>query len=155
MTQQTQDQTTQDQTPTFKTLGVSGATFQGLETFDLPDATRTVAMRSKEVTALCPVTGQPDWYTVTIEITQSKRGIESKSLKLYLQQYREVGILAEQLGAKICRDVAEAVGECVAHVLVRQEPRGGILIVADAFLDTRGHPERGEGGEGGLDDGSV
>lgn len=45
-------------------------------------------MTSDELTAVCPVTGQPDLYTATIEYWPAARCIESKSVKLYLSGYR-------------------------------------------------------------------
>ncbi len=88
----------------------------------------------------CPVTGQPDWYTVTVVFTPDKYCLESKSLKLYLQSFRDKGIFSEDFAAKIAEDVAHALQPWNGSVTVRQKPRGGVSIVA-----TAGMPYRGEG----------
>jgi len=108
---------------------VRGAT-TGLDTFDLPASVKDVQYISDEVTALCPVTGQPDWYTVRINIRGADRGVESKSLKLYLQSYREDGLFCEMFADSIARDVLAATEANSVMVAVKQKPRGGITIEA-------------------------
>jgi 7-cyano-7-deazaguanine reductase len=102
----------------------------GLDTFDLPPTVVDVRYTSDEVTALCPVTGQPDWYTVTIALSGSAQGIESKSLKLYLQSYRNEGLFCEAFADEVARDIAAATGANSVLVTVNQKPRGGIAIEA-------------------------
>jgi 7-cyano-7-deazaguanine reductase len=109
--------------------------FSGLEIFPLPSSVASVDMASAEVTAKCPVTGQPDFYEVDIELVDSRSGIESKSLKLYLQSYREVGSFCEALADKILRDVVDATDPGAARVILHQKPRGGIAIRAEARYD--------------------
>lgn len=104
-----------------------------LDTFDLPENMSTVVYASDEVTSLCPITGQPDWYKVRIEISGSKLGIESKSLKLYLQSFRNDGQFCEVFSSEICRDVSEATNADSVHVTVTQKPRGGVAIQASAY----------------------
>ncbi|MCL6611191.1 MAG: preQ(1) synthase [Peptococcaceae bacterium] len=89
-------------------------------------------MESDEVTSLCPVTGQPDWETVTIEYEPDKHCIESKSLKLYLWSFREEGHFCEALDSRIAQDVQEACRPKWCRVTVRQKPRGGVKIEATA-----------------------
>ena len=67
----------------------SGA-YAGLESFPNPGVS-TVELTSDELTALCPVTGQPDLYIATIEYEPDTRCLESKSLKLYLNEFRDQG----------------------------------------------------------------
>ena len=55
-----------------------------LEVFPKPAGVEKVVLTSEEVTSLCPVTGQPDWETVTIAYAPDQACVESKSLKLYL-----------------------------------------------------------------------
>lgn len=105
-----------------------------LEVFPKPDGVDTVLMESDEVTSLCPVTGQPDWETVTIEYAPDKACIESKSLKLYLWSFREDGVFCEALAAQIARDVDEACSPLWVEVTVAQKPRGGVKLVAKAKL---------------------
>lgn len=109
---------------------VEGATRQ-LDTFDLPSQTSEVDYTSDEVTSLCPITGQPDWYTVRVELTDARVGLESKSLKLYLQSWRDEGQFCEEFAATIAKDVQRATKANV-RVVVTQKPRGGIEIDAVA-----------------------
>ena len=119
-------------TPTFKALQPKPNEYQGLEVFNLPPYVNSATYTSDEVTAICPVTGQPDQYTVRIQLTQSGLGIESKSLKLYLQTFRNTGIMAEGLASQICEDIKAKISAQIS-VLVTQKPRGGISIDAHAY----------------------
>jgi 7-cyano-7-deazaguanine reductase len=116
----------------FVALGQPGSdTYVGLETFANPGVSQ-VEMTSDELTAVCPVTGQPDLYTATIEYWPGSLCIESKSLKLYLSGYRNEGHFCEALAVKIRDDVAEALElppEKV-RVTLKQKARGGISITA-------------------------
>ena len=69
---------------------------RNLDTFPKPEGVETVVMESDEVTSICPVTGQPDWETVTIEYAPDQACIESKSLKLYLWSFREEGVFVKR-----------------------------------------------------------
>ena len=115
----------------FQTLGRAGGVFTGLERFPLQHALDRIVMESDEVTALCPVTGQPDQYTITITVTPGKWGLESKTLKLYLQQIRNRGAFCETLAGEIARDIGKVI-EAETTVTIRQKPRGGVGIVATA-----------------------
>ena len=119
----------------FRALGRDARTFEGLDTFPYPIGVQEVTLTSDEVSALCPVTGQPDWYTVAIGYVPRERCIESKSLKLYLQSFRDQGIFAEAFAARIANDVAEATAPATCQVTVKQKARGGITIEATALVD--------------------
>jgi 7-cyano-7-deazaguanine reductase len=106
-----------------------------LEIFSKPTGVATVTMESDEVTSLCPVTGQPDWETVTIEYAPDRSCIESKSLKLYLWSFREEGMFCEALAAQIARDIAAACQPLWVEVVVTQKPRGGVKLVARARVE--------------------
>jgi 7-cyano-7-deazaguanine reductase len=118
----------------FVALGHPGSErYAGLETFENPGVTR-VEMTSDELTAVCPITGQPDMYLVTIEYRAQRLCLESKSLKLYLARYRNEGAFCEALAVRIRDDVARALElepEAVT-VTLRQKARGGITITATA-----------------------
>ena len=116
----------------FVALGHPGSErYVGLETFANPGVSH-VEMRSDELTAVCPVTGQPDLYVATIEFWPQALCIESKSLKLYLGGFRNEGHFCEALAVKIRDDVAEALELPPDKVRVRleQKARGGITITA-------------------------
>ena len=116
----------------FVALGRPGSeAYAGLETFANPGVAH-VEMTSDELTAVCPVTGQPDLYVATIEYWPQALCLESKSLKLYLVRFRDEGAFCEALAVRIRDDVAEALELPTAKVRVtlRQKARGGISIVA-------------------------
>ena len=116
----------------FVALGKPGSEqFAGLETFPNPGVTH-VEMTSDELTAVCPVTGQPDLYVATLEYWPGPLCIESKSLKLYLSGFRDEGHFAEALAVKIRDDAAEALQLSAdkVRVTLRQKSRGGITITA-------------------------
>jgi 7-cyano-7-deazaguanine reductase len=118
----------------FVALGHAGSEhYAGLETFENPGVTR-VEMTSDEVTAVCPITGQPDMYVVTIEYAAERLCLESKSLKLYLARYRNEGAFCEALAVRIRDDVAETLelDRSDVKVTLRQKARGGITITATA-----------------------
>jgi 7-cyano-7-deazaguanine reductase len=119
-----------------KYLGTSGTEFQGLDTFPVDPDVRDITMTSDEVTALCPVTGHPDQYTVSIVYNPNQLAIESKSLKLYFQTFRNEGIFCESFAARIARDVRDVTQAHSVDVWVTQKPRGGIEIVAHASAGT-------------------
>ena len=119
-------------TTEFVALGHAGSEhYAGIETFPSPGVT-TVRMTSDELVAVCPITGQPDFYTAAIEYDPDRLCIESKSLKLYLATYRNEGVFCEALAVKIRDDVAAALALPAESVRVEltQKARGGITIVA-------------------------
>jgi 7-cyano-7-deazaguanine reductase len=117
----------------FVALGHAGSEhFAGLESFPNPGVSH-VELTSDELVAVCPVTGQPDMYMATIEYWPGPLCLESKSLKLYLNGFRNEGAFCEALAVRIRGDVAEALelpSEKV-RVALRQKARGGITIVAE------------------------
>ena len=118
----------------FVALGHSGSEhYAGLEAFPNPGVTE-VEMMSDELTAVCPITGQPDFYVASITYHPETLCLESKSLKLYLAGFRNEGVFAEALAVRIKNDVAAALeldGSSV-EVTLEQKPRGGIAITATA-----------------------
>ena len=118
----------------FVALGHAGSEhYAGLEAFPNPGVTH-VEMTSDELTAVCPITGQPDFYVATIDYDPAALCLESKSLKLYLARFRSEGAFCEALAVQIRDDVAAALELPPANVRVtlRQKARGGIAIVATA-----------------------
>jgi 7-cyano-7-deazaguanine reductase len=116
----------------FVALGHGGSEhYAGLETFPNPGVA-TVSMTSDELVAVCPITGQPDFYTAAIEYDPDALCLESKSVKLYLATYRNEGVFCEALAVRIRDDVAAALELPPEKVRVSltQKARGGITIVA-------------------------
>lgn len=120
--------------PEFTALGHAGSEhYAGLETFPNPGVS-LVDLTSDELTAVCPITGQPDFYLASIEYSPDQLCLESKSLKLYLATYRNEGAFCEALAVRIRDDVAEALQLDASRVTVtlEQKARGGITITATA-----------------------
>jgi 7-cyano-7-deazaguanine reductase len=116
----------------FVALGHAGSdAYAGLETFPNPGV-EVVEMISDELTAVCPITNQPDFYTATIEYHPRELCLESKSLKIYLSRFREQGAFCEALAVQIRDEVATtlALEPKDVHVSLRQKARGGITITA-------------------------
>src|SRR3954451_4295955 len=105
-----------------------------LDVFELPETIESVEYTTDEVTSLCPHTGQPDFYKVTIFIEGTHLGLESKSLKLYLQSFREEGNFCESFADIIAKAVCHATENAAVEVLVEQKPRGGVGIMAKAVM---------------------
>ena len=121
-------------TDEFVALGHPGSEhYAGLETFENPGVAR-VEMTSDELVAVCPITGQPDMYVAAIDYEPGALCLESKSLKLYLMQFRDQGHFCEALAVRIRDDVAEAlqVDTSAVHIKLTQKARGGITITAIA-----------------------
>jgi 7-cyano-7-deazaguanine reductase len=116
----------------FVALGHAGSdAYAGLETFPNPGVA-TVEMVSDELTATCPITNQPDFYTATIQYEPGALCLESKSLKIYLSRFRDQGAFCEALAVQIRDEVAAALelDTTAVHVTLRQKARGGITITA-------------------------
>jgi 7-cyano-7-deazaguanine reductase len=105
--------------------------YAGLETFANPGVS-LVDLTSDELVAVCPITGQPDLYVVSIEYGPKGLCLESKSLKLYLNSFRNEGVFCEALAVRIRDDVADALGLEAGDVRVKltQKARGGITVTA-------------------------
>ena len=112
-----------------------------LETFPNPKPGRPyeIVFSTAEFTSLCPVTGQPDFATITIRYTPNRRCIESKSLKLYLHSFRNVGSFAEAVTNRILDDLVRALSPRHAVVTGEFAARGGVALKVSASF---GKPAR-------------
>jgi len=120
------------ETGEFVALGHAGSEhYAGLETFPNPGVSH-VELTSDELTAVCPITGQPDLYLATIAYEPGPLCLESKSVKIYLSRFRNEGAFCEALSVRIRDDVAEALelAREKVHVTLKQKARGGITITA-------------------------
>ncbi|VTR97442.1 preQ(1) synthase [Tuwongella immobilis] len=79
-----------------------------------------------EFTSMCPATGQPDFGTITFTYVPDKVCIELKSLKLYLQRYRNLGIFYEAVTNRLLDDFVKAAAPRRCTVVSKWTPRGGI-----------------------------
>jgi 7-cyano-7-deazaguanine reductase len=92
------------------------------------DTDAVVEFTTNELTALCPITGQPDFYELTLNYRPDGFLIESKSLKLYLWGFRDRGIFAEDLAATLLKDLVSACDPAEMTVDLTQQVRGGLQI---------------------------
>ena len=99
-----------------------------IETFPNPRPGRVfeIAIDCPEFTSMCPKTGQPDFGTLTITYVADKVCIELKSLKLYLQQYRNHGAFYENVTNKILDDLVTVASPRWMTLHAAFTPRGGI-----------------------------
>ncbi len=87
-----------------------------------------VKFNCPEFTALCPITGQPDFAEIRIMYVPGDRMVESKSLKLYLFSFRNQGSFHEDCVNTIMKDLVKLMQPKYLEVLGLFVPRGGISI---------------------------
>lgn len=99
-----------------------------LDTFPNPRPGRDylVHFECPEFTCLCPITGQPDFATVTIAYTPAELCVELKSLKLYLWSFRDQGAFHEAVTNQICDHLVAAIAPRALTVTAKFWVRGGI-----------------------------
>jgi 7-cyano-7-deazaguanine reductase len=99
-----------------------------LETFDnqFPDRDYQIEIVTPEFTSVCPRTGQPDFGTVTITYTPDKKCIELKSLKFYMQSFRNEGIFYEHVTNTILDDLVAVTHPRFLKVEGAFNARGGM-----------------------------
>lgn len=99
-----------------------------LETFEnqYPGRDYTIEIICPEFTSVCPKTGQPDFGTLTIAYTPDRRCVELKSLKMYLQQFRNEGIFYENVTNRILDDLVAVLEPRRLKLVAAFSPRGGI-----------------------------
>lgn len=99
-----------------------------IELFDNPRCGReySIIISSPEFTSLCPKTGQPDFGTITIEYCPDNKCIELKSLKFYMQSYRNKGIFYEAVTNQILDDLVTECKPKWMKITAKFTPRGGI-----------------------------
>ncbi len=121
---------------TLSHLGSKDTTYAGhydpslLETFDNAhrDHDYYVKFNCPEFTALCPITGQPDFAAITISYVPDVKMVESKSLKLYLFSFRNHGSFHEDCVNVIMNDLIALLDPKYIEVTGKFLPRGGISI---------------------------
>jgi 7-cyano-7-deazaguanine reductase len=94
-----------------------------------------------EFTAVCPKTGLPDFGTVWIRYMPNKLCLELKSLKEYINEYRNLGIFQENVVNRVLEDVVKATKPIRAEVIGDWAPRGGLsTLVSASWSRTRRAP---------------
>ena len=101
-----------------------------LETFlnKHPNNDYFVKFNCPEFTSLCPITGQPDFASITISYVPGEQMVESKSLKLYLFSFRNHGDFHEDCMNIIMKDLIALMHPKYIEVWGKFTPRGGISI---------------------------
>jgi 7-cyano-7-deazaguanine reductase len=104
------------------------------ETFENPTPGRdyTIEIVAPEFTSVCPKTGQPDFGTITISYTPDRKCVELKSLKYYLQRYRNEGIFYEHVTNRILDDLVAVLAPRRMKIVAAFTPRGGLTTTITA-----------------------
>ena len=108
------------------------AKLPSIETFPNQYPGYEIVVNDPEFTSVCPKTGLPDFGQITIRYMPSKHCMELKSLKEYLQSYRNLGIFQENVVNRVLDDVVRATKPVWCVVKGDFRPRGGISTVVEA-----------------------
>ena len=106
--------------------------------FEYTETHTAVEYEYPELTALCPMTGLPDFYTVRIIFEPEKKLPELKSLKMYFVGYRNMGILHENLANKILEDFREHVEPRWILLELYVNNRGGVYTTVRRYWSREG-----------------
>ena len=111
-----------------------------LHTFVNPSPRRDyrICMEIPEFTCLCPLTGQPDFATLSLEYIPDRRCVELKSLKLYVWSFRDQGAFHEAVTNRILEDLVKATQPRFMRLTAKFNVRGGIYTSVVAEHRKRG-----------------
>ena len=115
-----------------------------LETWENQFPGYEISISIPEYTSICPRTGQPDFGTITIHYQPDRLCLELKSLKLYFQAYRTLGIFYENAVNRILGDVVAACRPVWAIVRGEFTPRGGMRAAVVARYERPSRRARGK-----------
>jgi len=117
-----------------------------LETFPNPAPERDyrIHMEIPEFTCVCPMTGQPDFATLTLDYIADKLCVELKSLKLYVWSYRDEGAFHEAVTNRILEDLVRATQPRYMRLEAKFNVRGGIHTTVIAEHRKEGWQETGQ-----------
>jgi 7-cyano-7-deazaguanine reductase len=104
-----------------------------------PGTPYLVRFSAPEFTSICPVTGQPDFGILVIDYAPKDWIVESKSLKLYLQSFRNHGAFHEDCTIAVAKRVIETISPTWLRIGGYWNPRGGMPI--DVFWQTGAPPD--------------
>jgi 7-cyano-7-deazaguanine reductase len=112
-----------------------------LEVFANPNPGRdyTIEIVCPEFTSLCPKTGQPDFGTITFTYVPAASCVELKSLKLYLQRYRNQGAFYETVVNRLLDDFIQACAPRRCQIVGAFTPRGGITTTIRCQYEAAAH----------------
>lgn len=100
-----------------------------------PNRDYEVVIECPEFTTLCPVTGQPDFATITFIYTPGPSIVELKSLKLYLWSFRDEGHFHEDVTNRMLDDFVDMIQPRKLKVVGKFNVRGGIYTTVTAEYD--------------------
>ena len=105
-----------------------------LETFEnqYPDRDYNIVHTAPEFTSVCPKTGQPDFGIIVVEYVPDKLCVELKSLKLYLQSFRNEGVFYETVTNQILDDLVKVCKPRYMLITAEFTTRGGISSIIEA-----------------------
>jgi 7-cyano-7-deazaguanine reductase len=106
--------------------------FPEIETWPNQFPRYEIVVDDPEFTSVCPKTGLPDFGTIVIRYMPDRLCLELKSLKEYLQSYRDLGIFQENIVNRVLEDVVRWAKPVWAEVKGDFRPRGGISTVVIA-----------------------
>jgi len=114
-----------------------------LETFEnqYPGRDYVVEIVCPEFTSVCPNTGQRDFGTLTITYTPAEKCVELKSLKLYLQSFRNQGVFYENAANRIFDDLSAVLEPRQLRLKAAFTPRGGISTTVIVALGSVGEQD--------------
>jgi len=109
-----------------------------LEVFEnkYPDRDYSIIHTAPEFTSLCPKTGQPDFAKITVDYIPDKLCVELKSLKFYLNSYRNDGIFFESVTNQILDDLVEVTNPRYMLITAEFNTRGGISSIIEAEYES-------------------
>ena len=125
--------------------GVDRPSTDQLETFANQYSQRdySIEIVCPEFTSLCPKTGQPDFGTITFTYTPAELCIELKSLKLYLQRFRNEGVFYEHVVNRLLDDFVSTCRPRQCRVTGAFTPRGGITTTVTCTYERESDRARG------------
>ena len=109
-----------------------------LETWDNPTQERTyeIAISYPEFTCLCPRSGYPDFATIKINYMPDNKIVELKSLKLYLNSFRNASVSHEEVTNRIYSDLFKKIKPRFLEVVGDFNPRGNVKTVIRVCSDS-------------------
>jgi 7-cyano-7-deazaguanine reductase len=105
-----------------------------LKTFPNPSPGRDYLIEHThhEFTSICPITGHPDFGSMTVRYVADRKCVELKSLKLYFHAFRNEGIFFESVTNKVCDDLGALLRPRSLTIVSNWKGRGGVTSVITA-----------------------
>lgn len=105
-----------------------------------PKKDYTIEIAFPEFTCLCPRSGYPDFATIRINYIPKKHIVELRSLKLYLNSYRNIPISHEEATNRIYDKIYKSIKPKYIEVIGDFNPRGNLKTVVRITSDKKKYP---------------